>query len=71
MREVVGAPFGMKSANFPAAALLSVHGDKPEPTAEAIRLALPELERLARYENRAAAWRNRAFRAYLKGEHKS
>src|SRR4051794_17385722 len=35
----------------------------PKPRAEAIRRALPELVKLDRYEVRAAASRNRAFRA--------
>lgn len=38
----------------------------PERLTEAIRRALPELARLARYEGRALAARNRAFRALVR-----
>ena len=40
-----------------------------ERTAEALRRALPELTKLARYESRAAARRDRAFRQITKRQH--
>ena len=69
MREVVGAPFRMKRPKSAVGALPSILTEKPEQTAEAVRRALPELARLARYESRAAARRNRAIRALIKSDH--
>ena len=71
MREVVGAPFRMKRPKSAVGALPSILTEKPEQTAEAVRRALPELARLARYESRAAARRNRAIRALIKSDHGS
>jgi hypothetical protein len=71
MREVGGAPFRIKRPKSASGALASLRAEKPERTAEAIRLALPELARLARYEIRAAARRDRAVRDLIKSECKS
>jgi hypothetical protein len=71
MREVGGAPFRIKRPRSSSRALASIRAEKPEHIAEAVRRALPELARLARYEIRAAARRDRAIRALIKSECKS
>lgn len=71
MREVGGAPFRIKRPKSASGALASIQAEKPEHIAEAIRRALPELARLARYEIRAAARRDRAIRALIESECKS
>jgi hypothetical protein len=68
MREVGRAPFGIKRPKSASGALTSIRAEKPERTAEAIRRALPELARLARYEIRAAARRDRAIRALIESK---
>jgi hypothetical protein len=72
MREVGRAPFRIKRPKSASGALASIPAETPERTAaEALRRALPELARLARYEIRAAARRDRAIRALIKSECKS
>lgn len=71
MRGVGRAPFKIKRREFASGALAAIRAEMPEHIAEAIRRALPELARLARYEIRAAARRDRAIRALIEGERKS
>jgi hypothetical protein len=68
LRQIVGAPDGVKRPKLDMGALPSILAEKPEHTAEAVRRALPELVSLVRYETRAAARRDRAIRALIGGK---
>ncbi|MBR0801133.1 hypothetical protein JQ615_37845 [Bradyrhizobium jicamae] len=71
LREIAGAPFRRRTPKSAGGSLPPIAAEKPEKIAEAVRRVHPELERLARYESRAAARRDRAIRSLMRSDRKS